>query len=275
MSIHTCVCIRTHAYKIYTASCQNWWFVGHSTWLRRDKKRAGVCHQPGRGSNALHNITKSCILHHCCVLTHLPTWAEEIGRNAIVVSVRNRFVVVVFQNMGPLNIANTVWHVRLGLAPWMLADIMMCSLFFFSFFLLLKKDECTNQKKKVLCRVRLRVGVMCVPCSEYLHLLSWLNREAGALTQSASEDEEEQRAHSPPLPPSVSHEPLSQLVPPLGRSSGNVTSSWIRLTVRQRRLITEGVGSQDTEGHPTSVSAPTPTLCHQRTCDDLGCQVWL
>lgn len=173
--------------------------------------------------------------------------------------------------MGPLTIANTVWHVRPGLAPWMLADIVMRSLFFF-FFFLLKKDECTNQKKKALCRVCLRVGVMCVPCSEYLHLLSWLNREAGALTQSASEDEEEQRAHNPP---SVSHEPLLQFVPPLGRSSGNVTSSWIRLTVRQRRLITEGVGSQDTKGHPTSVSTPTPTLCHQRTCDDLGCQVWL
>lgn len=179
------------------------------------------------------------------------------------------FVVVFFQNMVPLNIANTVWHVRLGLAPWMLADIRMFSLFF---FFCLKKDECTNQKKKMLCRVCLRVGVMCVPCSEYLHLLSWLNQEAGALTQSASKDEEEQRAHNPP---SVSHEPLSQLVPPLGRSSGNVTSSWIRLTVRQRRLIAEGVGSQDTEGHPTSVSAPTPTLCHQQTCDDLGYQVRL
>lgn len=113
------------------------------------------------------------------------------------------WVLFFFQNMGPLNIANRVWHVRLRLAPWMLADITMHmhSFFLLSFFLL-KAHECTNQKKKVLCRVCLRVGVMCVPCSEYLHLLSWLNREAGALTQSASEDEEEQRALPlSPLPP--------------------------------------------------------------------------
>lgn len=36
--------------------------------------------------------------------------------------------------MGPLNIANRIGHVRLRLAPWMLADITMCILFFFFLF---------------------------------------------------------------------------------------------------------------------------------------------
>lgn len=127
-------------------------------------------------------------------------------------------------------------------------------------------------KKEIVVRVSLGVGVKCVPCSEYLHVLSWLNRETRAWLSPPL------RMQSIAYNPLYASRPALAALPPLGWSSENVTSSWIWVSPRQHGLITEGVRrslplhiQRDTEGHYQT--PPPDSSANVWWSRDPGCQV--
>lgn len=55
-------------------------------------------------------------------------------------------------------------------------------------YVLYMSQQRSYSKNICKCRVNVKVGVKCVPCSEYLDVLSWLNRGGSGLSQPGSEE---------------------------------------------------------------------------------------